>query len=159
MTKGYKDTILTLMFAALAILSSKAEAAERTRCEILTVQASNSGRGIAESLTQYAEIFKKPPFATYDSFELLDRQVVELALAVPTQLTLPENIGGSLNLNGRIGKQLDLTLTLSRNKKTPITIRGHASPGAPLIAAGMTSSKGIWVFGVVCTEPRGTVSF
>jgi hypothetical protein len=158
MTMKYRQLVWGVLLS-LSITVSDANADDRTRCEILTVQASNNGTGVSQELSQFADLFKKEPFSAFNSFDLIDRQVVDLELTVPKALNLPENIKGSLNLNGRIGKQIDLTLTLTRKNKSPITIRGHASPGSPLIAAGMTSPRGRWVFGVICAKETGTVTF
>ena len=159
MMKGYKIIAYWLLLAVFFAISLEARASARTHCEILTVQASNDGTGIAPSLSNYIDLFKKEPFSTYNSFKLVERQVVMLDLQIPQKLTLPENIGGSLALNEKNGKQLDLTLTLVRGNNNPITIHGYASPGSPLIAAGMKSPKGIWVFGIICTGEDATVSF
>ena len=155
---GYNAIAFLLSFS-MFFIAVDAAAMEKAQCEILTVQASNDGTGIAPSLSKYKHLFTKKPFSAYNSFKLIDRQVVDLTLQVPRKLTLPDNIGGALNLNGSVGKQLDLTLTLARKNNTPIHIRGHASPGSPLIAAGMNSPNGIWVFGIVCTGKSETISY
>lgn len=144
---------------SMFFVATDAAATKKVKCTVLTVQATNDGTGIAPSLSNYAHLFKKKPFSAYNSFKLVESQIVDLSLRAPEKLKLPDSIGGSLRLNGRVGKQLDLTLTLARKDNAPIQIRGHASPGSPLIAAGMNSPDGIWVFGVVCTDKDETVAF
>ena len=142
-------TVVTLFLLGMG---EAAHASSKAECEVMTIHASNSGQGIDTALTRFETIFKKSPLSGFNSFKLVDRQIIEMKISQKRELTLPDAIGGSLHLDRQNKGLSALTLTLYREGKKPITIRGRASPGAPLFAAGMRSAQGIWVFGIACKE-------
>ena len=131
-------------------LALTAAAKDTVRCEVLTIEASNSGHGIDPALRAHSAIFGKPPFSAFNSFRLVQRQALDVALGAPAQLTLPQPFSGSLGFNGEQQGKLNLSLTLARSQAQPIVINGKASPGAPFFAAGFRSATGTWIFGVLC---------
>lgn len=146
-----KDKLpIVVALAALLMGMLPAHASETVRCDVLTIEASNSAGGIDKALMSYAEIFKQKPFSDFDTFQLVHRQTLEMPLNEPVSLTLPESLGGSLKLDRLIGSKLELTLTLARQGHSPIQIQGKASPGTPFFAAGFKNPKGVWIFGVAC---------
>lgn len=120
------------------------------QCEVLTIRASNSNLGIDASLEAHAAVLRQAPFSAYDTFQLLDKRSYDLAVGAPAVLNLPTPFVGSLRLNSESSGPLDLTLIVGRQGKSPISINGRASPGAPFFAGGFSSSTGVLVFGVVC---------
>jgi hypothetical protein len=127
-------------------------AAEKVRCEVLTIQASNSGDGVAKALESYATIFKQKPFSGFNTFQLVRRTTYSMPLGMHQKLVLPKPLSGSLLLRGETSGKLDLTLSLTPAGKKPITINGNALPGAPFFAAGLKNDTGIWVLGVICNR-------
>ncbi len=131
---------------------SSADAEKQVRCEVMTIQASNLGKGIDKRLKKHAATFKQPPFSAYNTYELVHRQTYKMPQSAPVTLRLPESLGGSLRLNKVVADQLDLTLSLARKGKSPVNIQGKANFGAPFFAAGFKNPKGVWIFGVVCKK-------
>jgi hypothetical protein len=133
-----------------------AQASSKVRCDLLTIEASNRGQGIDAALTPHASVLRKPPFSAFDTFKLVSRNAYDLELGVPTALSLPAPMGGSLGFNSETAGRLDLTLTITRPQAAPVTVNGKASPGSPLFAAGFKSNGGTWIFGVICNR-SGTI--
>jgi hypothetical protein len=148
--------IVTLM---LLSTGEAAYASSRAECEVMTIHASNSGRGVDAALMKFEAIFKKVPFSGFNTFTLMNRQKVEIDIDQPRVLSLPDGIGGTLHLNRRKKGLLALTLTLTRDRSKPIIIRGHTSPGAPLFAAGMKTQGGVWIFGIACKGQNSITQF
>jgi hypothetical protein len=128
------------------------DAAKPVQCEVLTIQASNDKTGIDKRLKAHEAIFKQAPFSAFNSYTLVSRKTYEMPVKSPVKLTLPETLGGSLRLNKEQAGQLDLTLTLARQGRGPVDIKGKASLNAPFFAAGFKNPKGVWIFGVVCKK-------
>ncbi len=140
------------LLALLCCGTIQAHATNKVRCDVLTIEASNADRGIDPALKAYAEIFKQPPFSSFNTFQLVHRQTYEMPLKAPVALRLPNSLGGSLRLDRQEGAKLDLTLTLARQGRSPINIQGRASPGDPFFVAGLKNPNGVWVFGVACNR-------
>ncbi|MDJ0764767.1 MAG: hypothetical protein QNJ97_17435 [Myxococcota bacterium] len=143
---------LPIVAVLLALFTGTVDvrAGESVRCEILTIQASNTGQGIDPALRAHRSLFLQAPFSSYNTFRLVNRHIHTMALGVHKSLTLPPSLTGSLRLNRIDGAKLDLTLTLTRQGREPIRINGKASPGSPFFAAGLKNTQGVWIFGVVC---------
>jgi hypothetical protein len=156
-TKNKRTSLLRYFFSAaflLAVFSgvSEAGAEKKVQCEVMTIQASNLGKGIDKRLKKHEATFKQPPFSAFDTYELIHRQTYKMPRSASVSLHLPESLGGSLRLNKVVNDQLDLTLSLARKEKSPINIQGKATFGAPFFAAGFKHPKGVWIFGVVCKK-------
>ncbi len=135
-----------------------AEAGEKVRCEVLTIEASNSGQGVDPALMAHMSIFKKPPFSSFNTFRLVHKKSYELTLGAPAGLEMPKPLAGSLTFNKLVEGRLDLTLSITRPTGSPILISGKANPGSPFFAAGLKSSRGRWVFGVICDRANGILT-
>ena len=146
--KGIIVAVVALSILSIGALAQASNS--RSECEVMTILASNAGQGIDSALVKFEDIFKKPPFADFNTFKLVNRQLVAIDSSQPRMLSLPDSIGGSLHIDRKKKGMLALTLTLNRAGKKPITIKGTAAPGSPLFAAGMKRGSGIWVFGVAC---------
>jgi len=153
-----RTQLLALFVGVIALgIAAPAGAAEKTRCEVLAIEASNARQGVdpdlAAVLGPHASALAKPPFAAFDSFQLKARAAYDLELGTAVELTLPAPFSGRLALGGQASAKLDLTLDIVRQGSQPIRINGKARPGAPLFAAGFASAKGTWIFGVICDRP------
>lgn len=154
---GLRPVIPLLISLILMMTAVRATAA--TNCEVLTIQASNQGKGVDGKISKYAHIFRTQPFSGYNTFTLVDSQVIKVELKSPLKLQLPGSIDGSLLLNKIAGGKLDLTFALSRAGKTPVRINGIAAPNSPIFAAGMKSASGIWIFGVACNHTDNGITY
>ena len=143
-----------LTAAALILLSglSTAFGDKQVRCDVMTIQASNAGKGVDARLKKYEQTFKQSPFSAYNTYELVHRQTYSMPTNAPVSLRLPKSLGGTLKLNNVAKGELDLTLSLTRKDKSPVNINGKAAFGAPFFAAGFKNPTGVWIFGVVCRE-------
>ena len=141
-----------LTAAALILLTglSTALGNKKVQCDVMTIQASNAGKGVDTRLKKYERTFKQPPFSAYNTYELVHRQTYTMPANVPVALRLPKSLGGTLKLNKVAKGELDLTLSLTRKDKSPVNIQGKAAFGAPFFAAGFKNPDGVWIFGVVC---------
>ncbi len=151
--------LLCEVLAVLGMVSVTALSSAGMQCEIMTINASNDGTGIDPKLSPYATIFQSSPFSKFNSFALVARQAFQVELKTPKSLELPDKIAGSLQMNSFAGDKFDLTLTLARAEGKPIRINGIASPNSPILAAGMKSPTGIWVFGVMCSAPPNGITY
>jgi hypothetical protein len=153
--------VLTALFAGAVALGfiTAAQASERVRCEVLTIEASRSGQGIDPALALYGAVFKAAPFAEFDTFKLVGRRSYELALGSDAALTIPSPYTGSLRFDRENAGRFELTLSLTRPSGPPILVQGKATPGTPFFAAGLKSALGRWVFGVACDRANGVVHY
>lgn len=148
-----KLSILTaVVFLSILFQVHNAAANELVTCKVLTIEASNTGHGIDKALEQYASIFKKKPFHSFNSFTLVSENEYQLELNSPTQLELPRQLSGTLEFSGKNNSQLTLNLNLSNNNEPPIVIKGTASNGVPFMAAGFKSPHGRWVIAIKCSK-------
>lgn len=151
-TSLIRGLLMTACLLGVLVGVSNAVAEKRVVCEVMTIQASNLGKGIDKRLKKHEATFKQPPFSAFDTYELVHRQTYKMPITASISLHLPESLGGSLRLNKEANDQLDLTLSLARKGKSPINIQGKATFGAPFFAAGFKNPKGVWIFGVVCKK-------
>lgn len=131
---------------------SETRASDELTCKVFAIQASNLGTGIDNALSPYVGIFKQKPFSQFNSFKLVFERSYKLKFGMLQKLSFPDSIAGTLRLNGEEKGRFHLTLTVARKGHKPIDIRGQASPGVPFFAAGFSNDKGVWVFGVACTQ-------
>lgn len=152
---------LAALLSGLLVLTSMgaAQASERIRCEVLTIEASRTGQGIDPALAIYTPVFKTAPFAEFDTFKLVDRRSYELTLGGLAALSLPSPYAGSLRFDRENGGRFELSLTLARPTGNPVLVQGKATPGAPFFAAGLKSALGRWIFGVACDHADGVVHY
>ncbi|MBN2530957.1 MAG: hypothetical protein JXR76_31510 [Deltaproteobacteria bacterium] len=142
-----------VFFLAASFISFRADAAdEQIVCKVFTIEATNSGLGLDDSLKQYASIFTQKPFNAFNSFKLVSEKEYRLAPNQPLKLTLPEQLIGTLEYRGMSGTRLKLNLKLSRQDCSPILIEGTAGNGVPFMAAGLKSPNGRWVLAVKCKD-------
>ena len=150
----YMQLVMSVL-SAILLTSWSSDAGAETRCEVLTIHASNAGKGMDAKLSRFAALFAKKPFSDFDTFELTEIQAVGLKIGVSAALTLPDRIDGTLRLNKIDNGKFDLSLSLGRDGKPPVRINGIAAPQSPILAAGMRSKNGVWIFGVACDGASG----
>lgn len=149
-----------LLTALLAVgAAAGADASNRVRCEVLTIEASRTGQGIDPALAGYRAIFQVPPFAEFDTFRLVGRRSYELTLGAEVPLAMPSPYGGALRFDREGKGRFELSLSLTRPQGAPILVQGKATPGTPFFAAGLRSALGRWVFGVACERGNGIVHY
>ena len=153
---------LRYMLIVMSVLSAmlwSAEADAATRCEVLTIHASNAGKGTSEKLSRFSALFAQKPFSAFDTFELIETQDLEIEIGIPAVLKLPDRIDGTLHLNKIDNGKFDLSLSLGRGGKPPVRINGIAAPQSPILAAGLKSKNGVWIFGVTCDRDASGISY
>jgi hypothetical protein len=153
--------LAALLIGLLALTSiAAAQASERIRCEVLTIEASRTGQGIDPALAVYRPVFLTAPFAEYDTFKLVTRHSYELTLGgQAATLALPAPYTGSLRFDQENIGRFELSLTLTRPTGAPVLVQGKATPGTPFFAAGLRSALGRWIFGVACDPANGVFHY
>ena len=130
-----------------ASVAPKAKAPPSFAAEVLVLHATNTKKGIDARIGAMPEL-KKPPFSSYDSYQLLDRQKLTLDRQAPKTLPLP---------NGRVleTRLLDVlssdTVRLSASINQPggkeflPLLEVKAKLGQSFIVAGQRHRAGILV--------------
>jgi len=125
----------------------KPETASVYSAEVMVLHATNSAKGIDERIGNMPEL-KKPPFSSYDSYELLSKTTLPLVKDDPKTMKLP---------NGRVlqTKLLEVlpkhTLRISASINQPKgkdflpLLEVKAKAGQAFIVAGQSYKKGILV--------------
>ena len=152
-TKNRYFWLLTLILSLTGVsFAFSASAGEPITCNVITIEATNSGTGIDKPLKSFASVFSQKPFSAYDSFKLVTQKKYRLSLNSPHTLALPEQLNGTLEYKGKANSSLKLTLALSKLENAPVIIEGTAGKGIPFMAAGFKSPGGRWIFAVKCTD-------
>jgi hypothetical protein len=132
---------------ALASSAKEANKAPDFSAEILVLHASNSKKGIDARIGSMPEL-SKPPFSSYDTYELLNRAKLPLSKQSPKTLELP---------NGRILEtklievldadvvRLSATISQPGGKQFLPLLGVKAKVGQAFIVAGQSHKKGILV--------------
>jgi len=125
----------------------KPDTASVYSAEVMVLHATNSGKGIDERIGNMPEL-KKPPFSSYDSYELISKTKLPLVKDDPKTMKLP---------NGRVlqTKLLEVlpkhTLRISASINQPKgkdflpLLEVKAKAGQAFIVAGQSYKKGILV--------------
>lgn len=153
-----KPRFLAIITAFAFLLSGmSAQASGKFRCNVMTIQASNSGHGIDKKLSKHASLLRQSPFSAFNTFKLVDSHQYTLELGEVKKLKLTDPITGTLKLSTVAANRLYLSLTLTRSGNKPVSINGNASLGAPFFAAGFKNTIGPLIFGVACTRVQGDI--
>ena len=115
--------------------------------EVLVLHATNSGKGIDKNIGDMPEL-KKPPFSSYDSYELLSRNKLQLVKDDPKTLELPNRRVLKTKLLEILPKeQLRISASINQPKgKTFLPLlEVKAKVGQSLIVAGQSYKGGILV--------------
>lgn len=115
--------------------------------EVLVLHATNTQKGIDARIGAMPEL-KKPPFSSYDSYELLDRARLTLARQTPNTLKLANGRVLETRLVEVLGKDL-VRLSASINqpggKEFLPLLEVKAKVGQSFIVAGQRYKQGILV--------------
>lgn len=115
--------------------------------EVLVLHATNSGKGIDPRVGDMAEL-KKPPFSSYDSYELVSKHNLPLVRDDPKTLELPNKRVLQTRLLEVLPKE-QLRISASINKPRGKTflplLEVKAKPGQTFIVAGQSYKDGILV--------------
>lgn len=115
--------------------------------EVLVLHATNSGKGIDPRVGDMAEL-KKPPFSSYDSYELVSKHNLPLVKDDPKTLELPNKRVLQTKLLEVLPKE-QLRISASINKPRGKTflplLEVKAKPGQTFIVAGQSYKDGILV--------------
>lgn len=115
--------------------------------EVLVLHATNSGKGIDKNIGDMPEL-KKPPFSSYDSYELLSRNKLPLVKDDPKTLELPNRRVLKTKLLEILPKeQLRISASINQPKgKTFLPLlEVKAKVGQSFIVAGQSYKGGILV--------------
>lgn len=122
--------------------------------EVLVLHATNSGKGIDERIGAMPEL-KKPPFSSYDSYELLSKNKVPLSKDDPKTLELPNKRVLQTKLLEILPKeQLRISASINQPKgKTFLPLlEVKAKVGQSFIVAGQSYKGGILVLVIRVTK-------
>jgi hypothetical protein len=125
----------------------KAEATSGFSAEVLVLHASNSKKGIDARIGSMPEL-TKPPFSSYDTYELLDRKKLPLAKQAPKVLKLPNGRVLETKLVEVLGPdvvRLAASINQPGGKKFLPLLEVKAKLGQAFIVAGQSHQKGILV--------------
>lgn len=129
----------------VAELDAKTEA----KASVLVLHATNSGKGIDPKIPARArEKLEKPPFSSYDSYELLDKADVAFSTQTQGELALPNGGKLTLKLNG-VEDKFDVTVTISKpGGKKFLSLNAKAPKGELFFVAGPKHGDGVLVLGL-----------
>lgn len=155
--RRFGGALLLSCAALLAVPSAAAEPpADKARpahqqgaffAEVMVLHATNSKKGIDARIGAMPEL-GKPPFSSYDSYELLDRQRLPLDKQAPRTLKLPNDRllqTRLLEVLGRDTVRLSASINQPSGKDFLPLLEVKAKLGQAFIVAGQSYKQGILV--------------
>jgi hypothetical protein len=116
--------------------------------EVMVLHATNSGKGIDARIGKMPEL-KKPPFSSYDSYELLNKARLPLVKDDPKTIQLPNGRVLQTKLLEVLADKESLRLSASINQPGGKTflplLEVKAKVGQSFIVAGQSYKNGILV--------------
>jgi hypothetical protein len=116
--------------------------------EVMVLHATNSGKGIDERIGKMPEL-KKPPFSSYDSYELLSKSRLPLVKDDPKTIQLPNSRVLQTKLLEVLADKESLRISASINQPGGKTflplLEVKAKLGQSFIVAGQSYKNGILV--------------
>lgn len=155
--RSFQTSLLAL--TALSVLAAPRSAlAEANRgkgsapdsgffAEITILYATNDKKGIDPRIGRMPEL-QKPPFSSYDSYALLDRQRLPLSKPEPKTLKLPNGRTLATKLVEVLGPdavRLSASINQPNGKEFLPLLEVKAKLGQPFIVAGQSYERGILV--------------
>jgi hypothetical protein len=125
----------------------KPEAASTYFTEVTVLHATNSGKGIDERIGNMPEL-KKPPFSSYDSYELLSKTRLPLVKDDPKTIVLPNRRVLQTKLLEVLPKdtlRISASINQPKGKDFLPLLEVKAKAGQAFIVAGQSYKKGILV--------------
>lgn len=107
--------------------------------DVVVLQASNAGKGIAPDLSAYPDLLR-PPLNAYNTYSLIKRDSVTLQPSKASSLTIPNNISVALTYTGVIPPATPkdqtkyvVNVAVQRNNGTTVlSLVANAKPGNQL---------------------------
>ncbi|MBX3184374.1 MAG: hypothetical protein KF915_17225 [Polyangiaceae bacterium] len=115
--------------------------------EVLVLHATNAGKGIDKRIGEMPQL-KKPPFSSYDSYELLIKETLPLIKSKPAKLTLPNKRVLQTELLAELPKdyvKLSASINQPGGKDFLPLLEVKAKAGQSFIVAGQSYQGGILV--------------
>jgi hypothetical protein len=115
--------------------------------DIMVLHATNAKKGVDARIGSMPEL-QKPPFSSYDSYELLDRQKLPLEQSAPSTLKLPNNRVLRTQLSQVLAKdtvRLSASINQPNGKEFLPLLEVKAKLGQAFIVAGQNHRQGILV--------------
>jgi hypothetical protein len=115
--------------------------------ELMVLHASNSKKGIDKRIGNMPEL-EKPPFSSYDSYELLATQNLDLKKGEPKTYRLPNGRILKTDLNERLANEqfrISASINQPKGKAFLPLLEVRAKLGQSFIVAGQTYKSGILV--------------
>ncbi len=135
----------------------KAEHAKaKFSAEVLVLHATNSGKGIDERIGEMPQL-KKPPFSSYDSYELLVKQKLPLVKGHPETMELPNKRVLRTELLQFLPKgylKLSASINQPGGKDFLPLLEVKAKAGQSFIVAGQSYKGGILVLVIRVIENK-----
>jgi hypothetical protein len=129
--------------------AGKAKPAENAEffVDVMVLHATNSKKGVDARIGSMPEL-AKPPFSSYDSYELLDRQKLPLEHRAPRTLKLPNSRVLRTQLTEVLSKdtvRLSASINQPNGKEFLPLLEVKAKLGQAFIVAGQSHKQGILV--------------
>lgn len=129
-------TTIACLVASMALAATSAHAADKAKCKVLTIHATNNEGTTDPRLEEIPEL-SKPPFNMYKTFHLLSEKDHQLVVDVPVTLSLPVASGlvGKLVFKGenKALKEMNFKLYLvkgsgkeKKEEETSFAVKGAA---------------------------------
>ena len=115
--------------------------------DVMVLHATNSKKGVDARIGAMPEL-QKPPFSSYDSYELLDHQKLPLAAKAPSTLKLPNSRILRTQLVQILAKdtvKLSASINQPSGKEFLPLLEVKAKLGQAFIVAGQSHKQGILV--------------
>lgn len=147
-----KTWFLLLTFAAsLVLLPERAVAqGQRVQAEVFVILARAEAGAIAPELTDMPAL-RRPPFSNFRSMELLSRQRLELGVAEPREIDLPNGRKLRIALDERTpdGRHR-MRVSINRPQQADYLplLQVVAAPGDPFFVAGQQHEGGTLIIGI-----------
>lgn len=124
--------------------------------EVLVLHATNTGKGIDERIGEMPQL-KKPPFSSYDSYELLVKQTLPLIKGHPETMNLPNKRVLRTELLEILPKgylKLSASINQPGGKDFLPLLEVKAKAGQAFIVAGQSYKGGILVLVIRVIENK-----
>lgn len=132
------------------------EAKSKYSTEVLVLHATNSGKGIDKRIGEMPQL-KKPPFSSYDSYELLVKQMLPLIKGHPETMELPNKRVLRTELLELLPKgylKLGAAINQPGGKDFLPLLEVKAKAGQSFIVAGQSYKGGILVLVIRVIENK-----
>jgi hypothetical protein len=147
------------LFPCVSVANAQEAAAPKevaVAAEIVVLHATNDGKGIDPKIGKMPEL-GKPPFSSYNSYQLLDRSKQSFAKGNPSKIKLPNDGVLMVSLKDIIApkkkdetKRFVISASIQKpggNSFLPL-LEVNAKPGETFFVAGQNYKGGVLVIGI-----------